>query len=73
MLAAADRVGIDADQRQQRGDARLDAIAQGFGLGHDGGRWCGERTQHAERHARLAAGRIEDDVRRGAQPRDALR
>ena len=69
VLAALDRVGVDAEQRQQAGRDGADLIAHGLRVGAVGRRR--ERAEDRDGQAGLAAGRVDGEVGRVAQALDA--
>ena len=73
MVAALDRVGIAAEQRKQARHHRAHAVAQRGGVGQKFRRRRRERAQHGERQAGLGARRIDVDVHRVTEARDAVR
>ena len=73
VLAAADRIGVDLQQREQARDARQHALAKGVDVVALGRRRRRERLENGERPARLAAGRIDGAVDRAGEAGDALR
>src|SRR3954469_25414461 len=72
VLAALDRVGLDADKTQEARDGRDDAFAQELAiLAQRRGR-RGERRQDRDRDARARAGGVHGELRRVSQAADAL-
>ncbi|OQA37873.1 MAG: hypothetical protein BWY52_03324 [Chloroflexi bacterium ADurb.Bin325] len=63
VLAAAHRVGVDADQPQQRGDGPLDALAQRLDLVVPVERGRLEAAEHADGQPRVRAGGVDGEVR----------
>jgi hypothetical protein len=71
VLAARARVGLHAQQREQRGGGGGHALAEQLVVRGQRRRGRGQRAQDGERQAGRAAGRVDGDVGRGAQARDA--
>ena len=72
-LAAAQRIGIDAEQAEQARRRALHAFGQQLRIIRDTGAWRIERTQDREGDARVAARRVDRDIGLFAQRGDALR
>ena len=72
VLAALDRIGVDADQPEQAGHRRADALAQQLGVVEDLRRRRGERFEDRHRQSGVAARRVDGEVGRVAQSLDAL-
>jgi hypothetical protein len=72
VLAALDRVRLDAEQREQARHRGADAVLECRGVAQRLGARRGERAQHRQRTAGIRARRIDRDLRGGAQSRDAL-
>jgi hypothetical protein len=64
VLAALDRIGLDADQAQQAGDGRADALAEEFGIVEQFCRRSGEGFQNRHRKTGVASRRVHREVRR---------
>ena len=69
VLAALDRIGVDPEQREQSRRDRADLVAHGLGVGTVGRR-C-ERPEHRDGKPGIAAGRVDRELGRVAQPLDA--
>ena len=67
VLAALDRIGVDAEQRQQARRRGRDPLAQRSASSRIGRRRCGERLEDRHRQAGAAAGRVDGEVGRVAQ------
>jgi hypothetical protein len=72
VLAALERVGVDAEQAEQAGGGRADAFLEEFVVGTDRLVGRGERLDDRNGSARVAARRVDDEVGRGAEARDPL-
>ncbi len=72
VLAALQRVGVDAQQRQQAGDRGGDPLAQDLLVFAHRGRRRRERAQDRDRQARGRAGRVDGEVGGVLEPADAL-
>jgi hypothetical protein len=70
VLAALDRIGVDAEEPQQARRGGADALAQQLLVFPDGGRGGRERLQDGERDPRVAARRVDREVGRVAQALD---
>ena len=68
VLAARQRIGVDADQAEQAGDVALDLVGDRLGVAHVGGYL--QRPDDVQRHARLRAGRVDREVGLLAQRTD---
>ena len=62
MLPARERVGLDADQREQARHGALDLVAQRLRLGIPGESGGAQRADDVERHARGRARRVDGHV-----------
>ena len=71
-FTALDRIRIDAEQREQPGDASLDLLADGFGVFHQRGRRRVEGLEQADRTTGGAPRCVDGEVGRVAQALDAL-
>ena len=71
VLAAAHRVRVDTDERQDAGRRRLHALAVEVRVPALGGGGRGERLQQGQWPARVAARRIDGHVDTVPQARDA--
>ena len=69
VLAARQRVGVDADEAEQPRGVALDLVADHLEVVR---RRCLQRPDDVDRHARLRPGRVDREVRRPAQRRDLL-
>jgi len=72
VLAALDRVRFDAEQREQSGDRRADALLERGRVAECRGIRCGKRAQDRKRPARIGARRVDRDLGGVAEPPDAL-
>src|SRR5947209_5123689 len=71
MLAALDRIGINADEGEEAGDGGADAIVQKFLIRQEGGGWRRERAQHGDGTTGGAARRVNTECGGVAQALDA--
>ena len=73
VLAAADRIGVDAQQREQARRRRGDPFAESVGIVDELRRRGVERLQHGDRDAGAGAGRVDHALDRVAEAADAVR
>src|SRR5512134_3500895 len=73
MLAAANWIGVDARQPEQRGHCALDPVAQRLGFIVPTELRRLKAADDADRQARIGAGSVNREVRRVLQGTDALR
>ena len=72
MLAALQRVGIQIEQRQQPADCGGDPFPHRVRTLLRGGRWGFERLQNRQLQPRVAAGGIDREFDRIAEPLNAI-
>lgn len=72
VLAALDRVGVDAQEAEQAGGRCRDPIAKQIALVSDRLRGRGKRRQNRNRPARVTARSVDRELRRVLQPLDAF-
>ena len=73
VLAARERVGLDADEPEEARHRALDLVAERFRLGVPGELRGLQRPDDVERHARGRAGGVDRDVGRVAERLEPLR
>ncbi len=71
VLAALDRVGVDAQQSQQARRGRRDPFAHQVGVAEEVGRRRGERLHDRQLQARVGSRRVDGELGRVLQARDA--
>jgi hypothetical protein len=72
VLAAPERIGVDAGEREEAGGRGLDPVADEVAVVEDRRGRGGERGEDRERPAQLGAGRVERHLRGVAQAADPV-